>query len=82
MSDYDLSGLSTRSFEKLIQSIASKVLGPGTVTYGDGPDGVGRPPLRGGWTILRRQTHGMATASFRRSFCSGLEVRALTAVGP
>jgi len=39
MSDYDLSGLSTRSFEKLIQSIASKVLGPGTVTYGDGPDG-------------------------------------------
>jgi hypothetical protein len=39
MSDYDLSGLSTRSFEKLIQSIAGKVLGPGTVTYGDGPDG-------------------------------------------
>jgi hypothetical protein len=39
MSDYNLSGLSTRSFEKLIQSIASNVLGPGTVTYGDGPDG-------------------------------------------
>lgn len=39
MFDYNLSGLSTRSFEKLVQSIASKVLGPGTVTYGDGPDG-------------------------------------------
>jgi hypothetical protein len=39
MSDYNLSGLSTRSFEKLIQSIAGKVIGLGTVTFGDGPDG-------------------------------------------
>lgn len=39
MRDYDLAGLSARSFEKLIQSIAGKVLGPGTVTFGDGPDG-------------------------------------------
>jgi len=39
MPDYDLSGLSSRSFEKLIQAIAGKVLGPGTVTFGDGPDG-------------------------------------------
>jgi hypothetical protein len=39
MPDYDLSGLSSRSFEKLIQAIAGKVLGPGTITFGDGPDG-------------------------------------------
>jgi hypothetical protein len=39
MRDYDLSGLSARSFEKLVQSIAGKVLGHGTVTFGDGPDG-------------------------------------------
>lgn len=39
MGDYSLSGLSSRSFEKLIQALAAKVLGPGTVTFGDGPDG-------------------------------------------
>ncbi len=39
MPDYDLSGLSTRSFEKLIQALAGQVLGSGTITFGDGPDG-------------------------------------------
>ena len=39
MGDYDLSGLSARSFEQLIQAIASKVIGPGLVVFGDGPDG-------------------------------------------
>jgi hypothetical protein len=39
MSDYNLSGLSTRSFEQLIQTLAAKVLGPGLVVFGDGPDG-------------------------------------------
>lgn len=39
MPDYDLSGLSNRSFEQLIQALATKVLGPGTVLFGDGPDG-------------------------------------------
>lgn len=39
MPDYDLSRLSSRSFEQLIQSLAIKVLGPGIVVFGDGPDG-------------------------------------------
>ena len=39
MVDYDLSGLSSRSFEKLVQAVAGKTLGAGTVTFGDGPDG-------------------------------------------
>ena len=37
--DYNLSGLSTRSFEQLIQSLTAKVIGPGLVVFGDGPDG-------------------------------------------
>ena len=37
--DYDLSKLSSRSFEQLIQSLAIRVLGPGIVVFGDGPDG-------------------------------------------
>lgn len=37
--DYNLTGLSTRSFEKLLQTLAVKVLGPGTVVFDDGPDG-------------------------------------------
>ena len=39
MSDYDLSRLSPRSFEHLVQALATKVLGPGIVVFGDGPDG-------------------------------------------
>lgn len=39
MSDYNLSGLSTRSFEKLVQAIALKIIGPNVVIWGDGPDG-------------------------------------------
>ncbi len=39
MGDYDLRGLSTRSFEKLIQALAVKFLGAGTVVFGDGSDG-------------------------------------------
>ena len=39
MPDYDLSRLSPRSFEHLVQALASKVLGPGIVVFGDGPDG-------------------------------------------
>ena len=37
--DYNLNGLSSRSFEKLVQSVAAQVLGPGIVIFGDGPDG-------------------------------------------
>jgi len=37
--DYNLQGLSARSFEQLIQALATKYLGPQTVIFGDGPDG-------------------------------------------
>ena len=39
MSDYDLSRLSNRSFEHLVQALAAKLLGPGIAVFGDGPDG-------------------------------------------
>jgi hypothetical protein len=39
MGDYDFSGLNTRSFEQMIQSLCIGVLGPGVVIFGDGPDG-------------------------------------------
>ena len=39
MPDYDLSRLSPRSFEHLVQALATRVLGPGIVVFGDGPDG-------------------------------------------
>lgn len=39
MSDYDFSGLGSRSFQQLVQAIALKEVGAGVVVYGDGPDG-------------------------------------------
>ncbi len=39
MPDYDLSQLSSRSFEHLIQALSIKTIGPGVVVFGDGPDG-------------------------------------------
>jgi hypothetical protein len=39
MPDYNLTGLSTRSFEQLIQALSVKLFGPGVVIFGDGPDG-------------------------------------------
>lgn len=39
MPDYDFTGLSPRSFEHLIQSIALKVVSPKTIIFGDGTDG-------------------------------------------
>ncbi|HEX7153487.1 MAG TPA: hypothetical protein VF618_18515 [Thermoanaerobaculia bacterium] len=39
MGNYDFTGLSARSFEKLTQALAVRVLGPGTIVFGDGPDG-------------------------------------------
>jgi hypothetical protein len=70
MADYDLSGLSTRSFEQLIQAIAAKVIGPGVVIFGDGPDGgreatfegsVPYPDKDNGW-----QGYGIVQAKFRQ----------------
>lgn len=39
MSKYDLTGLSTSSFERLIQALALKVISPGVSIFGAGPDG-------------------------------------------
>jgi len=39
MRDYDFAGLSTRSFEKLVQALALQKFGARLVVYGDGPDG-------------------------------------------
>jgi hypothetical protein len=39
LADYNLTGLSSRSFEHLVQSLAAAVVGPGVVVFGDGPDG-------------------------------------------
>lgn len=37
--DYDLSRLSWRSFEQLVQGIGAEVLGESLIIFGDGPDG-------------------------------------------
>jgi len=39
MADYDLSKLSPRDFEHLVQALATRVVGPGVTVFGDGPDG-------------------------------------------
>lgn len=39
MADYNLSRLSTRDFEQLVQAIALREISAGVVIYGDGPDG-------------------------------------------
>jgi hypothetical protein len=39
MTDYQLSGLSPRTFEHLVQALASRVVGSSVTAFGDGPDG-------------------------------------------
>lgn len=39
MPDYDLTGLSPRSFEQLIQAVALQEVSPKTIIFGDGTDG-------------------------------------------
>jgi hypothetical protein len=39
MREYDFTGLSSRSFEKMIQALALKALGSGITVFGDGADG-------------------------------------------
>lgn len=39
MPDFNLTGLSSRSFEQLLQALSCKILGSGIVVFGDGPDG-------------------------------------------
>jgi hypothetical protein len=47
MPDYNLYGLSSRSFEHLVQAIATRVIGSGTVVFGDGPDGAREATFEG-----------------------------------
>src|SRR6185369_14175592 len=39
MGNYDLTGLSTGSFESLIQALIVRILGAGAMIFGAGPDG-------------------------------------------
>ena len=68
MPDYDFSNLSSRSFEQMVQALALKVIGPGVMVFGDGPDGgreatfEGRfqyPSTEDGW-----DGHGVIQAKF------------------
>jgi len=45
--DYNFAGLSTRSFEQMIQALSAKLLGPNTVIFGDGPDGAREATFEG-----------------------------------
>ena len=68
--DYNLHGLSTRSFEQLIQSITAKLIGPQVIIFGDGPDGgreatfedaIPYPSRDSGWSGF-----GIVQAKFRQ----------------
>ena len=70
MTDYDLTQLSSRSFEQLLQALATKVLGPTIGVFGDGPDGgreitfngkVGYPSIDDGWN-----GYGVLQVKFRQ----------------
>lgn len=47
MPDYDLGRFSTRGFEQLVQALSVRVLGPGVVVFGDGPDGAREATFEG-----------------------------------
>ena len=70
MADYNLEGLSTRSFEQLVQAIAAKVIGPNVVIFGDGRDGgreatfeghIPYPSKKAGWS-----GYGVIQAKFKQ----------------
>ncbi len=70
MADYDLSRLSPRSFEQLVQAIAAVVIGPGIVAFGDGPDG-GREAVFDGripypYDTDRWHGYGVVQAKYRQ----------------
>jgi hypothetical protein len=64
MGEYDFTGLSTRSFEKMVQALALKTLGSDLVIFGDGPDG-GREAAFDAVERLRRPAGEVPTASRR-----------------
>lgn len=57
MPDYNLAGLSPRSFEQLIQALAAKIIGPNIVVFGDGRDG-GREATFDGPIPFPSREHG------------------------
>jgi len=69
MPDYDLTGLSSRSFEKMIQALAVTALGTAVSVFGDGPDG-GREATFEGHVRVDAQNpwsgYGVVQAKFRQ----------------
>lgn len=47
MQNYDLNRLGDRDFETLVQALLKQIIGPGTTTFGDGPDGGREATYRG-----------------------------------
>ncbi|MGA9040465.1 MAG: hypothetical protein WB421_08015 [Terriglobales bacterium] len=47
MQNYDLNRLGDKDFETLIQTLLKKVIGPGTTTFGAGPDGAREATFKG-----------------------------------
>ena len=68
MADYDLSKLSYREFEHLIQSLADREIGPGMVVFGDGPDGGREATFEGEILYPKKSTpwngYGVVQAKF------------------
>jgi hypothetical protein len=58
MGDYDLTGLSPRSFEQMIQALGCKIIGPGIVVFGDGPDGGREATFSGKLSNFPSSTNG------------------------
>lgn len=57
MTDYNLSGLNTRSFEQLVQAIAAKVFGLDVIIFGDGPDGGREATFEGAVPYPSKEKH-------------------------
>ena len=70
MTAYDLSQLSSRTFEQLVQALAAKVLGPGVGIFGDGPDGGREATFQGKvpypYTTDAWDGYGVIQAKFRQ----------------
>lgn len=70
MPDYDLSRLSSRSFEQLIQALSAKVLGYRLLIFGDGPDGGREATFEGTVSYPSTQDawngYGVVQAKFRQ----------------
>jgi hypothetical protein len=76
MPDYDLQGLSWRSFEHLVQALAVQIVGPNVMPFGDGPDG-GREAIFEGATLYRQghqnwEGYGVIQAKFLQRPASGM----------